>query len=99
MPLLQMDHLLILAHSGQTLACLCGDFQQEWLPISVRSWSALRVIYSLAHHTWTTKGFTFTAMYAFNTDEVCGHNILTETAVGILSVYWAESHKFNSCHS
>nr|CAD7205010.1 unnamed protein product [Timema douglasi] len=54
--------------------------KQEWLPISVRSWSALRVVYSLSHHTWTTKGFAFTATYAFNTDEVCGHNILTETA-------------------
>nr|CAD7260979.1 unnamed protein product [Timema shepardi] len=100
LPLSQMDHLLLLTESGQTMSCLCGDFQltnalivlsstaedeeievrisQEWLPVSVRSWSPVHVIYSVAHYSWTMKGFTFAATYNFHTDGVCGHNILTQ---------------------
>nr|CAD7418268.1 unnamed protein product [Timema cristinae] len=51
---------------------------QEWLPVSVRSWSPVHVIYSVAHYSWTMKGFTFAATYNFHTDGVCGHNILTQ---------------------
>ncbi|XP_067002064.2 uncharacterized protein [Anabrus simplex] len=73
LPLPQMDHLLVITDQGQAVSCLCGDFQQDWLPVSLRSWSALRIIYSIAHYSWTMKGFSFSARYVFTTDAVCGY--------------------------
>lgn len=41
------------------------------MPVTVRSWSSLSVIYSVAHFSWNTKGFEFSASYAFNNDAMC----------------------------
>ncbi|XP_047118443.1 uncharacterized protein LOC124798953 [Schistocerca piceifrons] len=76
LPLAQMDHLLLATDDGQSLACLCGDFQQEWLPVSVRSWSPLRLVYSVPHYSWSRKGFSFGALYSFVNDGVCGRAVL-----------------------
>lgn len=35
--------------------------QEEWLPVGIRSWSSVKVVYSLAHYSWTMKGFSFQA--------------------------------------
>jgi hypothetical protein len=55
-------------------------FQQQWLPVSLRSWSPLKVIYSVAHYSWNMKGFVFKAAYTFNNDAVCGHTTITHPA-------------------
>ncbi|KAK7789091.1 hypothetical protein R5R35_012776 [Gryllus longicercus] len=79
-PLLQMDHLAIITDQGQVLSCLCGDFQQQWLPVSVRSWSPMRLVYSVAHYSWNMQGFQFTSSYAFVVDSVCGYARISEPA-------------------
>jgi hypothetical protein len=55
-------------------------FQQQWLPVSLRSWSPLKVVYSVAHYSWNMKGFVFKATYTFNNDAACGHTIITHPA-------------------
>lgn len=73
-PLHKIDHLLLLSDEGQTLSCLCGNFQAEWLPVVVRTWRPIQVIYSVAHYTWNTKGYSFSAVYAFVNDGECGYD-------------------------
>ncbi|GLV37679.1 uncharacterized protein CBL_13952 [Carabus blaptoides fortunei] len=73
----EVDHILLVSESGHTATCLCGDFQSQWMPVSVRSWGPLSVVYSVAHYTWNTKGFEFSASYIFNNDAMCGTNTLT----------------------
>lgn len=85
LPLSQMDHLLLVTDSGQAVSCLCGDFQQQWLPVSLRSWSPLKVVYSVAHYSWNMKGFVFKAAYTFNNDAACGHTTITHPAGEIMS--------------
>ncbi|KAK4871844.1 hypothetical protein RN001_015968 [Aquatica leii] len=73
----RVDHFVIVNEEGWTIACLCGAFQPEWFPVSVRSWSSLTVIYSVAHYIWSNKGFSFSASYTFNTDTICSDQIYT----------------------
>ncbi|XP_075210689.1 uncharacterized protein LOC142318047 [Lycorma delicatula] len=61
LPLSQFDHLKIVTDSGLLLSCICGGFKEEWLPVGIRSWSSVKVVYSLAHYSWTMKGFSFQA--------------------------------------
>ncbi|KAL0279668.1 UNVERIFIED_CONTAM: hypothetical protein PYX00_001173 [Menopon gallinae] len=82
----EVDHLLLQTESGQTLSCLCGEFQVEWLPVTLQSWSPLRLVYSIAHYSWERKGFNFTANYTFTTDGICGHQTLTSPDGEIESV-------------
>ncbi|GLG99805.1 Uncharacterized protein GBIM_06187 [Gryllus bimaculatus] len=77
-PLTQMDHLAIITDQGHVVSCLCGDFQQQWLPVSLRSWSPMRLVYSVAHYNWNMQGFSFTAEYSFITDAVCGYSRIME---------------------
>ncbi|KAB0801065.1 hypothetical protein PPYR_05419 [Photinus pyralis] len=72
-----IDHFMIVNEEGWTVACLCGAFQQEWFPVSVRSWNLLTVVYSVAHYVWSNKGFEFSASYSFNTDTICSDQIYT----------------------
>lgn len=51
--------------------------QSKWMPVSVRSWGPLSVVYSVAHYSWNTKGFEFSASYVFNLDAMCGTNTYT----------------------
>lgn len=54
-----IDHLIMTTEDGQFLNCLCGNFQQEWLPVSLRSWTPIKLVYSIAKYSWSTKGFTY----------------------------------------
>lgn len=62
------------------------QFQLEWLPVTLQSWSPMRLVYSIANYSWEKKGFNFTANYTFTTDGICGHQTLTSPDGEIESV-------------
>ncbi|XP_048489352.1 uncharacterized protein LOC105389314 [Plutella xylostella] len=71
------DHVALVAGDGTHLSCLCGDFQAAWLPVVVRSWSGVRLQYSVAHYTYASRGFDYAAAYSFNEDALCGQRTFT----------------------
>ncbi|CAH2050584.1 unnamed protein product, partial [Iphiclides podalirius] len=75
--LLYHDHIALVASDGTHLSCLCGDFQAAWLPVVVRSWTSLRLEYSVAHYTYASRGFDYAAAYSFNDDAMCGQRTYT----------------------
>ncbi|XP_063221502.1 uncharacterized protein LOC134530532 isoform X2 [Bacillus rossius redtenbacheri] len=73
------DHVAVSAEGGPVVTCLCGDFQQEWLPVSVRSWSSVRLEY---HAAAETSRFALRAEYSFQDDASCGrHRLLDASGV------------------
>lgn len=72
-----VDHLMIVNEEGLVLTCMCGSYDREAFPVSVRSWRALTLVYSVANYTWDNKGFGFSASYMFNADSSCGDRIYT----------------------
>ncbi|CAH0727426.1 unnamed protein product, partial [Brenthis ino] len=76
-PLHFHDHIALVAGDGTHLSCLCGDFQAAWLPVVVRSWTSLRLEYSVAHYTYASRGFDYAAAYSFNDDAMCGQRTYT----------------------
>lgn len=71
------DHLLLQSDEGRVLVCLCGaQLDIAALPVTVRSWTQLTLVYSVASYSWNTKGFDFTATYAFERDASCGLNTI-----------------------
>ncbi|XKL64287.1 hypothetical protein PGB90_004373 [Kerria lacca] len=70
------DHLFILNEHNVTLSCICGYFREEWLPIIIRSWSPITIVYSVARYNWAEKGFSFEAEYKFIYDNVCGYQLI-----------------------
>ncbi|XP_073958408.1 uncharacterized protein isoform X2 [Choristoneura fumiferana] len=76
-PLHYHDHVALVAADGTHLSCLCGDFQADWLPVVVRSWTSLRLEYSVAHYTYASRGFEYAAAYSFNDDAMCGQRTFT----------------------
>ncbi|XP_041975372.1 uncharacterized protein LOC121730413 [Aricia agestis] len=76
-PLTYHDHIALVAGDGTHLSCLCGDFQAAWLPVVVRSWTSLRLEYSVAHYTYASRGFDYAAAYSFNDDAMCGQRTYT----------------------
>ncbi|CAB3256480.1 unnamed protein product [Arctia plantaginis] len=76
-PLYYHDHIALVAGDGTHLSCLCGDFQAAWLPVVVRSWTSVRLEYSVAHYTYTSRGFDYAAAYSFNDDAMCGQRTYT----------------------
>ncbi|KAL3290264.1 hypothetical protein HHI36_023614 [Cryptolaemus montrouzieri] len=76
-PLKNIDHLMLLGENDFTIACLCGPSLLEWLPVSVRTWGSLTILYSIARYNWNNKGLTFSASYSFNTDGICGEHVYT----------------------
>ncbi|KAK6642510.1 hypothetical protein RUM43_004012 [Polyplax serrata] len=84
--LAQVDHLMLQTESGQTLSCLCGEFQEDWLPVTLKSWSPVKLVYFVAQFSWEAKGFNFTANYSFVSDAICGHYTLTSPDGEIESV-------------
>nr|XP_024216376.1 uncharacterized protein LOC106682048 [Halyomorpha halys] len=85
---------LILSSKDNDLSCLCGDFQQEWLPVGIRSWSPTSIIYSVAHSVWN-KGFHYQAEFTFHSDISCGHQILNQHSGHITSIELEESTQLN----
>ncbi|KAJ8736263.1 hypothetical protein PYW08_006919 [Mythimna loreyi] len=76
-PLYYHDHVALVAGDGTHLSCLCGDFQAAWLPVVVRSWTSVRLEYSVAHYTYASRGFEYAAAYSFNDDAMCGQRTYT----------------------
>ncbi|XP_049875349.1 uncharacterized protein LOC126373290 isoform X2 [Pectinophora gossypiella] len=76
-PLHYHDHVALVAGDGTHLSCLCGDFQAAWLPVVVRSWTSVRLEYSVAHYTYASRGFEYAAAYSFNDDAMCGQRTYT----------------------
>ncbi|KAK7790383.1 hypothetical protein R5R35_009981 [Gryllus longicercus] len=76
-PISQMDHLSFITDEGKTVSCICGELQREWLPIGLRSWSPLRIAYSVANYSWM-QGFQYTAEYSFITDGLCGYSVISD---------------------
>lgn len=74
----KVDHLLIINSDGKEVACLCGSFQNELLPVSVRSWRALTLTYSINNYAWKKNAFAMQASYAFTMDAVCNQHVYTE---------------------
>lgn len=76
-PLDQIDHLTMVTEDGHSLNCFCGAFRSEWLPVSIRTWTPLKLVYSIPHYSWSTKGFSFKSSYSFNNDALCGSKTFT----------------------
>lgn len=51
--------------------------QAAWLPVVVRSWTSVRLEYSVAHYTYASRGFDYAAAYSFNDDAMCGQRTYT----------------------
>ncbi|KAK9890094.1 hypothetical protein WA026_008902 [Henosepilachna vigintioctopunctata] len=76
-PMKNIDHLMLLGENDFNIVCLCGPSLLEWLPVSVRTWGSLTILYSIAKFNGNNKGLTFSASYSFNTDGICGEHIYT----------------------
>lgn len=76
-PMKYVDHVKLMGEGNVSIACLCGPHVAEFLPVTVRTWTPVTLIYSSSNHTWKTKRFSLTASYSFKTDFVCGMRIST----------------------
>lgn len=76
-PLDQVDHLIMITEDEQAVNCFCGAFRSEWLPVSLRTWTPVKLVYSIPHYSWSTKGFSFKSSYSFNNDALCGSKTFT----------------------
>ncbi|XP_073994280.1 uncharacterized protein isoform X2 [Rhodnius prolixus] len=98
-----VSHLILSSLQGTPLSCLCGDFQQQWLPVGLRSWVPITVVYSLARNSWPNKGFHFQADYTFHSDFMCGYQIKNHHSGVITSAHLEGGNQLNyyyyqNCH-
>lgn len=91
-----IDHLMMVTDDGHHVNCLCGSFQSEWLPVSLRSWSPIKLVYSIAQYSWSTKGFTYKSSYNFATDAMCGQKTFTAHSGELHSRNFSQSFSLNS---
>lgn len=68
---------MMISEDGNALNCFCGAFRPEFLPVSIRTWTPLKLVYSIPHYSWSTKGFSFKSSYSFNNDALCGSKTFT----------------------
>lgn len=95
-PLERIDHLTMVSDDGRVANCICGQFRAEWLPISLRTWSPVQLVYSVAQYSWSTKGFTFKAAYHFATDGLCGQKTFTTHSGDLSSNNFSSAFSLNS---
>lgn len=91
-----IDHLMMMTDDNQPINCLCGSFQPEWLPVSLRSWSPIKLVYSIAQYSWSTKGFTYKSSYNFITDAMCGQKTFTTQSGELHSRNFSLASSLNS---
>lgn len=73
-----IDHLVMMTEDNQPINCLCGNFHPDFLPVSLRTWSNIKLVYSIAQYSWSSKkGFAFRSTYNFITDGMCGQKTYT----------------------
>lgn len=76
-PIHKVDHLMMMNEHDEAINCVCSSYSAEWLPVSLRAWTPLRLVYNVAQYAWNRKGFVFTASYEFNADGMCGQKTFT----------------------
>ncbi|CAO1435290.1 unnamed protein product [Diamesa tonsa] len=91
-----IDHLMMLSDDNQPINCLCGSFRSEWLPVSLRSWTPIKLTYSVAQYSWSTKGFTFKSSYSFINDAMCGQRTFTTHSGELHSRNFTQAFSLNS---
>ncbi len=91
-----IDHLMMLSEDNQPINCLCGSFQTEWLPVSLRTWSPVKLVYSVAQYSWNSKGFAFKASYHFINDAMCGSKTFTSYNGELHSRNFSQAFSLNS---
>jgi hypothetical protein len=91
-----IDHLMMITEDNQPINCLCGNFRSEWLPVSLRSWSPVKLVYSIARYSWNTKGFNYQASYNFITDGMCGARTFTMHSGELHSRNFSQAFSLNA---